>query len=416
MLLHYFLWCRTQSGVSAPIQPPLLAAQVYENLLPIWQAVTTRKLDAGVGTRSAASAPEGGRLRTGSVESLRDSTLPFFVIVLIGLGGFYAWAALVNRYVPSDLAIDVFGRSVEFHSLHKKLIGGWIAGALLAVATAIVAEILFVGWRCSSLRALLSPRGRSKRSDIGVFLLEMFGISRWLLAFFTMGIGLASGVWLRDAVHDWTGFRLAVVTWSLPAQVAGGFVVYTFLDYWVHRIQHTRVFWPLHRFHHAATDFYVLTSARVHPAEFAGIFLLNVPLTMVEMSPEAMTCLLGFVALLRYAVHSRIPSNFGFVGRWLIQSPLDHRMHHAVDLADGPGANYGLAPIWDRLFGTYRPGGRPDLVIGVREVSYRHGLWVMPDMLRDYMDFVRGLGRAAGFGPAARRTREDLAAASKPHR
>jgi sterol desaturase/sphingolipid hydroxylase (fatty acid hydroxylase superfamily) len=55
-----------------------------------------------------------------------------------------------------------------------------------------------------------------------------------------------------------------------------------------------------------------------------------------------------------------------------------------------------MAPIWDRLFGTWRGDADQSLAIGV-DTPYRHGFWVGPDLLRDYLDFWKGLipGRRA---------------------
>ena len=54
-----------------------------------------------------------------------------------------------------------------------------------------------------------------------------------------------------------------------------------------------------------------------------------------------------------------------------------------------PSRHFAMAPIWDRLFGTWRGTADPALVIGVAQ-PYRHGFWIVPDLLRDYWHFWSG--------------------------
>jgi hypothetical protein len=49
-----------------------------------------------------------------------------------------------------------------------------------------------------------------------------------------------------------------------------------------------------------------------------------------------------------------------------------------------------MTPLWDRLFGGWSDTATPRVPIGV-DTPYRHGLWLLPDLLRDYCDFWKGL-------------------------
>ncbi|MFV4677350.1 sterol desaturase family protein, partial [Mycobacterium tuberculosis] len=106
------------------------------------------------------------------------------------------------------------------------------------------------------------------------------------------------------------------------------FALYTFFDYWTHRIDHGRYFWPLHRYHHAAEDFCVVNSERQHPAQFVGIFIINLPLAVLGANPTVMIYVNVLVSTIGLLIHSRIDSNWGWFGRWVIQSPTHHRLHH----------------------------------------------------------------------------------------
>ncbi|MET0546198.1 MAG: sterol desaturase family protein [Caulobacterales bacterium] len=336
----------------------------------------------------------------GEIESRSklDSVTPLVVCAAVFAVSFLVWFAFVGAFVPQRVAFTLFGKEIDIPNTHAKLLGGAVLGSWALIACAFCAEFLIVGWKNSSLRHLTLDRSRSAWSDVAVFLIEVLHINRFILIVLTLGIGLVSGDWLHDKVEAWTGVHFALADWSLPGQVVFIYLSYTFLDYWAHRVQHHRVFWPLHRFHHSAEDFYILTASRVHPADLSSLFIVMAPLAFMAPSAEAMLAIFVLTGFLRFVVHSRIPSNFGWAGRWLVQSPVDHRMHHILDMSQGQGGHYSLLPLWDQLFGTWRGGGAADLEIGVDDQAYRHGLWVFPDMLRDYWQFLKEVAATLGVG------------------
>ena len=87
-------------------------------------------------------------------------------------------------------------------------------------------------------------------------------------------------------------------------------------------------------------------------------------------------------------IHSGIDSNWGWFGRWIIQSPNHHRLHHILDYKSNGVGHFAIAPIWDHLFGTWKGEADQTLAIGV-DTPYRHGYLFFIDLFRDYYDFVR---------------------------
>lgn len=322
-----------------------------------------------------------------------------FIVAIGVLAAMYAgWAFIVNTLAPHSLQLDFAGKEIFFADFKKKLLGGLVIG-LLGTAAVFVAEFVLAGWRESSIRHLMRT-SKTGWSDIAMFILDQVKLTRLILIVFTLGIGLASGEWLNRFVAQHTGVQIGVGHWPIYVQFPVIYLIYTYLDYWTHRVGHMKTFWPIHRFHHAAQDFYILTSVRVHPADLSSVFILTVPLMFLAPSIETLFLLFAWQSFLRMLIHSRIPSNWGWIGRWVVQSPMDHRMHHIRDMSQGQGMNYSLLPLWDRLHNTWRPGGYPALEIGVDDKDdrgYRHGAWVMPDMVRDYVDFVRNVGAKLGL-------------------
>ena len=125
----------------------------------------------------------------------------------------------------------------------------------------------------------------------------------------------------------------------------------------------------------------MLNSSRVHPATFTAVVGVTAPAVLLCASPDAIVDVALFITCVRFLIHSRIDSDFGWIGRYLIQSPLHHRRHHELEYRD-PAVNLSVAPVWDHLFGTWSQAGDPRARIGV-DTPYRHGLWVVADVWRD---------------------------------
>ena len=258
-------------------------------------------------------------------------------------------------------------------------------------------EMLIVGWPNSSLRHLLLARTPSSRSDLIVFLLWQCHVMGALQVLLTFGAALLSGLW----VHDWLlarfGFDLSLGAMPAPIAFAGYWLLFTFFDYWTHRLDHTRYFWPSHRYHHSAEEFYVITSNRGTPGVITATLTSTIPLGILGMPPSTAFWIYILVGTHHLVIHSRIDSDFGWAGRYLLQSPVHHRLHHIRDMSM-PTAHFSLLPVWDHLFGTWRGGGSQRIAIGV-DASYRHGFWVLPDLWRDYREFITGF-LPARFSPA----------------
>jgi sterol desaturase/sphingolipid hydroxylase (fatty acid hydroxylase superfamily) len=308
-------------------------------------------------------------------------------------GGFAVYAALIGtawwlilHQLPDSLAISLVGHDVHIQHLRDKILGNASLVAVILPA-ALWLECAVVGWEESSARALLRPSA-SMKTDLAYFLLDQAHVMGVVGRIMMLGASVISGVALRDWLAARTGLVIDPSGLPLWLQLVIYFHVYSFFDYWAHRLAHTRLFWPLHRYHHAAEEFCVVTAARLHPAGFVGIFLVNVPMPLLGASPEVMIWVNVVTIALGFVIHSRMTSSFGWPGRWLIQSPLHHRLHHKLDMTI-PTGFFSMTPLWDRLFGGWSELATPHVAIGV-DTPYRHGAWLLPDLLRDYWDFWKG--------------------------
>lgn len=144
-------------------------------------------------------------------------------------------------------------------------------------------------------------------------------------------------------------FWQGVPTWLL---VIIALAARDLVDYWNHRLMHTRWMWPTHAAHHSDTHVNAFTGYRVH---FLEAFVMTCSyillLTWLQM-PEAIPFVAVFSILHNQYVHMNLPYTHGPF-RYLLASPAFHRWHHA-DAPEAYGKNLAnMMPIYDKLFGTY---------------------------------------------------------------
>jgi sterol desaturase/sphingolipid hydroxylase (fatty acid hydroxylase superfamily) len=308
-----------------------------------------------------------------------------------------AWWTLTCS-VPDQLVFHVLGHVFSLQHVHDKVLGNALL-MLVLLPSALWLECLVIGWKGSSARALLAPTG-SMKTDMIFLLLDQAHVMGALGRVMMLGASVISGEALRAWLLARTGFAIDPSALPMALQVTLYFTAYCFFDYWAHRLAHTRLFWPLHRYHHAAEDFCVVNGARSHPAGFIGIFLINVPMPLLGATAGVMIWVNVIVIALGFLIHSRIESGWGWIGRYLIQSPLHHRLHHKLDMSR-PTGFFGMMPVWDHLFGGWSECSDANVEIGV-DTPYAHGFWLVPDLLRDYADFWKGLIGKRMLSPSER--------------
>ena len=210
-----------------------------------------------------------------------------------------------------------------------------------------------------------------------------FGI---FVLFVAVGLAEALVYRRRGRAYDWRGARLSLTVsfvqriigagtllalaplyawlWShrlmtLPfSGVAGlviAFVAVEFAYYWMHRASH-RIgwMWATHSVHHSAEELNFFAAIRLGATGFitfewvpfaALILLLGIP-------PITVTGLFALDLLYQFFLHSDVLPRID-THQWLLNTPSDHRVHHAVN---GPyiDRNFGgMLIVFDRLFGTY---------------------------------------------------------------
>jgi sterol desaturase/sphingolipid hydroxylase (fatty acid hydroxylase superfamily) len=158
--------------------------------------------------------------------------------------------------------------------------------------------------------------------------------------------------------------------WPLAIVVIIGLVTHDFVEYWVHRILHTKWLWPIHAIHHSDPDVNGFTTFRVHILQLL-FTIVSFTLTLSWLGITAEAAAIGglIVTVLNAYVHMDLDWGHGPL-RYVIASPRFHRWHHA-DTPELYGKNIAnMFPFFDIMFGTYHVPGNcrePMGAVGVPE-------------------------------------------------
>lgn len=172
----------------------------------------------------------------------------------------------------------------------------------------------------------------------------------WWLALNTFSM-----LWAQVAFFAWidldgVGLKLAL---SPIAQGFTLYILYSFINYWIHRFKHSNKFlWEkVHRLHHSPSNMVTKIAFYRHPLEIAlntlVIFIFGK--VVFDISFEVMALVLTIEGSLECFHHSNIrtPPKLRWLG-YIIQVPEMHLAHHEYGKHQ---SNY--APfLWDTIFGT----------------------------------------------------------------
>lgn len=133
-----------------------------------------------------------------------------------------------------------------------------------------------------------------------------------------------------------------------------GFVLYDLCYYWNHRAQHSiNVLWGIHVVHHQSEEYNLTTALRQPFNGFLVGSLFYLPMLFIGFPPEVVVTVGSLNLIYQYWVHTRLIGTLGWMEKVFV-TPMNHRVHHAIN---DPyiDRNYGgVFILWDRFFGTYQ--------------------------------------------------------------
>lgn len=240
--------------------------------------------------------------------------------------------------------------------------------ALGGMAVVLALEVLAMGYGQSSLRRLVRP-SKEGLADLFYFGGKLLGYYGLVVGVFSLGLSVAVG---RLAERHFGIDLLSRV--EHPAVAVPLFLLATdFVAYWTHRARHGFAWWwELHKYHHAAEEFNALTTARKHPLDAAAISVTNaIPVAVLGGTIEHYVAVQAILAVHAGLSHSMLDWRWGWFGKYVILSPVYHRVHHSP-LPEHVDKNFAaLFPVWDWLFGTLYRGAVVNPRTGVDDNCFR---------------------------------------------
>lgn len=230
---------------------------------------------------------------------------------------------------------------------------GWVVGSSLlpgedfslrqwALRPALFVIVLVIALE------LLVPKERRGWNKQHLLTATHFVMSSKVALFTFLTVPAMQWVWVR---FDLPSLHLDQVLHPLGF-MALSLLVFSFIDYWAHRMLHrVPLLWHIHKVHHAPTQ---LTWASTFQEHFA-MTLTSMPLL------TASTLLLGVhlvppwgsvYLLVNYLQHANTAVRFGWLN-YVFALPEVHRYHHARDPRYYDKNFGGGFVFWDMLFGTY---------------------------------------------------------------
>lgn len=221
-------------------------------------------------------------------------------------------------------------------------------------------------------------------------LLERFAAARWQprvrwwkttgLIFVALYAGIGVGLPLSLPAAWFENSLLPGAALGIAGGAIVGFLVLTLVNYAWHRSVHrVPLLWrTFHQMHHSAPRLDASGAFVFHPAEVAAYTSLAVVVTgpVLGLDPVA-AAIVGLVGNFNAVFQHADVRTPRWVG-WFVQRPEAHSIHHGYDVH---AWNYSDFPLWDIVFGTWRPAHRFEPRVGFdRE---RTGRWLDMVITRD---------------------------------
>lgn len=133
------------------------------------------------------------------------------------------------------------------------------------------------------------------------------------------------------------------------------FVAIDFAGYWNHRLSHrVNIFWNQHVIHHSSEEFNLACALRQSISNVFGYFpLLLLPAAILGVPNEIIAVIAPVHLFAQFWYHTQHIGKMGVL-EYVIVTPSQHRVHHAIN-PEYIDKNFGqILCIWDRLFGSFQ--------------------------------------------------------------
>ena len=133
------------------------------------------------------------------------------------------------------------------------------------------------------------------------------------------------------------------------------FLAMDFAGYWNHRLSHhINIFWNQHVIHHSSEEFNLACALRQSISNLIGYFpLMLFPAALLGVPHQVIAILAPIHLFGQFWYHTQHIGKLGVL-EYVIVTPSQHRVHHAIN-PEYIDKNLGqILCIWDRMFGTFQ--------------------------------------------------------------
>lgn len=299
------------------------------------------------------------------------------------------WLLLLGMYKMSQY-IDVIHQNIPGNSPSYILLK--LLLKVMPVAAAFAAEFMLCARGDYSLRWLLRQE-KSSVIDLYCYLLShVQAVMTILTIIFTFSVPYFVDAFLTAYFpKECSVFLIIAKQTNLGIATCCFFAFASFVNYWEHRLWHTKVFWPIHRFHHSATEFTILTNIRNHFTEgLLSPFFFTLPLMLMGAPAAIVNVIMAINLFQGFITHMRGEISYGWIGKYLWCDPVFHKIHHSLDKEHINKNFSGALPIWDVMFGTYAPP-KDKITVGVSDGQHYEELPLWRMYIKDFSDFLRNM-------------------------
>jgi sterol desaturase/sphingolipid hydroxylase (fatty acid hydroxylase superfamily) len=199
-------------------------------------------------------------------------------------------------------------------------------------------------------------RPQADRSNVKVWSVWLVGqalLAPGLGALVTLGVNRLGGGWI---VLPSTG-------WGLVLGAGVYLVAMDFGEFAFHRAQHAFPWlWAMHSLHHSDTSFDATTTVRHFWLDpFLKSVSIWLAVGLLFRAAPSITMIYAAISLYNFVIHSNTRLDLGRWA-WTLNHPAYHRIHHSAAEEHFDVNFAAILPVFDVVFGTYRParpGERP---------------------------------------------------------
>ncbi|MFT5747034.1 MAG: alkylglycerol monooxygenase [Paraglaciecola sp.] len=191
------------------------------------------------------------------------------------------------------------------------------------------------------------------------------------------------------------------------------FLAIDLASYLHHRLAHSvNFFWNRHVIHHSSEEFNLACALRQSISKFVSLgFFFLLPAAILGLPPKIIATIAPLHLFLQFWYHTKLIGKLGWL-EYIIVTPSQHRVHHAINDEYLDKNLSGIFCIWDRLFGTFQEElAEVPCVYGVKKavetwnpikINVLHMWQLTKDAWRaeDWLDKFRLWWKPTGWRPA----------------